>query len=169
MRDIARELGIQAPSLYNHLRSKQEILRDIMFGTMERAFTAHRAAVDGVDDAAEQLRLATEAHARLTIRHRREVLITHREISSLDEPDRVVIIGKQREYVRGFRDIIERGRSPGRFAVESPRVASFAVLEMLNGLEKWYCETGQHSEDDVVRQYGEFALRIVGGRDSRGD
>jgi hypothetical protein len=33
---------------------------------------------------------------------------------------------------------------------------------MLNGLEKWYGAAGQHSEDDVVRQYGDFALRIVG-------
>lgn len=46
-----------------------------------------------------------------------------------------MISGKQKEYVRGFRIIIERGCSLGRFNVESPRVASFAVLEMLNGLE----------------------------------
>lgn len=167
MRDIAQELGIRAPSLYNHLHSKQELLRDIMFDTMERAFTVHRAAVDGVDDVTEQLRRAAEAHARLTIHYRREVLITHREIPNLDEPDRATIISKQREYVSGFRVIIERGCSLGRFGVESPRIASFAVLEMLNGLEKWYRETGQHSEDEVVRQYGEFALRIVGGRDGR--
>lgn len=165
MRDIAQNLGIRAPSLYNHLRSKQEILRDIMFGTMERAFAAHRAAVHEVDDVTGQLRQAAEAHALLTIRYRREVLVTHREIPSLDEPDRVAIIDKQREYVRGFRAIIERGCSLGRFDVESPRVASFALLEMLNGLEKWYCETGRHSEEDVVRQYGDFALRIVGAKD----
>lgn len=165
MRDIAQELGIRAPSLYNHMRSKQEILKDIVFGTMERAFAVHQAAVAGVDDVTEQLRRAAEAHAQLTIRYRREVLVTHREIPSLDEPDRAVIADKQREYVRGFRRIIERGCSLGRFSVESPRVASFAVLEMLNGLEKWYRETGQHSEDDVVRQYGEFALRIVGVTD----
>jgi AcrR family transcriptional regulator len=45
VRDIARELGIRGPSLYNHMRSKQEILRDIMFSTTERAFAAQRAAV----------------------------------------------------------------------------------------------------------------------------
>lgn len=162
MKDLAKELGIRAPSLYNHLRTKQDILRDIMFGTMEQAFTIHRAAIDGVDDVTGQLRRAAEAHARLMIHHRREVLITHREIPNLSEPDQAVIRDKQRGYVRGFRIIIERGHSLGEFDIESPRVASFAILEMLNGLEKWYRETGQHSEDDVVRQYGDFALRIVG-------
>src|SRR4051812_25734825 len=55
VRDIAQELGIQGPSLYNHMRSKQEILRDIMFRTTERAFAAQQAAVTGVDDVVEQL------------------------------------------------------------------------------------------------------------------
>ena len=35
MRDIASELGLRAPSLYNHLDSKQELLRDIMLRTMK--------------------------------------------------------------------------------------------------------------------------------------
>jgi AcrR family transcriptional regulator len=171
-RDIAQELGIQAPSLYNYMRSKQEILRDVMLGIMERALVTQRIAVAGVDDVAEQLRRMAEEHARLVIRYRREVLVTHREIPNLAEPDRAVIGGKQKEYVRGFRDVIERGCSLGRFGVESPRIASVAVLEMLNGLERWYRDTGPYPEDDVVRQYGEFALRIVGEghvRDGHGD
>jgi AcrR family transcriptional regulator len=162
MRDIAQAVGIRAPSLYNHLNSKQGMLREIMFDTMDRAFAVHRAAIEGVDDVTEQLHRAAEAHALLTIDYRREVLITHHEIPGLDEPDQTAIRDKQREYVRKFCDIIDYGSSLGRFEVESPRVASFALLEMLNGLEKWYRETGQHSKDDVVRQYGDFALRIVG-------
>jgi hypothetical protein len=45
------------------MHSKQKILRDIMFSTMEQAFAAQRAAITGVDDIAEQLRRAAEAHA----------------------------------------------------------------------------------------------------------
>jgi AcrR family transcriptional regulator len=167
VRDIAQELGIQGPSLYNHMRSKQEILRDIMFSTIEQAFAAQRVAIAGVDDVAEQLRRAAEEHAQLAIRYRREVLITHRELPSLDKQDQALISSKMKEYVRGFRVIIERGCSLGRFSVESPRVASVAILEMLNGLEKWFRETGLHSEDEVVRQYGDFALRIVEVRDGQ--
>jgi hypothetical protein len=37
----------------------------------------------------------------------------------------------------------------------------------LNELEKWFRETGPHSEDEVVRQYGDFALKIVGARDGQ--
>jgi hypothetical protein len=30
------------------------------------------------------------------------------------------------------------------------------------GFSAWYRETGEHSEDTVVWQYGEFALRLAG-------
>lgn len=162
VRDIAHELGIRGPSLYNHMRSKQEILRDIMFSTVERAFAVQRDAITGNDDVAEQLRRAAEAHARLVINYRREVVITHGNIPCLAEQDRALIVGKISEYQRGFEAIIERGRSVGRFSVESSRVASFAILAMLNGLERWFRKSGPPSEDEVVRQYGDFALKIVG-------
>lgn len=169
VRDIAQELGIQGLSLYNHMHSKQEILRDTMFSTTEQVFAAQRVAIAGVDDVAEQLRRAAEAYARLAIRYRREVLITHREITSLDKQDQALVSSKTKEYVRGFRVIVERGYSLGRFSVKSPHVASFAILEMLNGLEKWFRETGMHSENEIVCQYGDFALRIVGARDGQGN
>ncbi len=162
MRDIAQMLGIRAPSLYNHITSKHEILRDIMFGTMDMAFAGQRAALGESDDVVEQLQRAGEAHARLAIRHRREVLITHREVPSLDERDRANISRQLKAYRRNFRDIIERGCSLGRFDVACPHVASFAILEMLNGLETWFRENGPLSEDEVVRHYRDFTLRIVG-------
>lgn len=105
----------------------------------------------------------------MAIHYRREVGITHREIPGLDEQDRLLISGKLKEYQRGFRAIIERGCSLGRFSVESPRIASFAILEMLNGLAVWFGETGSLSEDVVVRQYGDFALKIVGAGDGQGN
>ncbi len=161
MRDIAEALGIQAPSLYNYVRSKNELLRDIMFGMMSRAHADFRSAVGGTDDVAEQLRLATEAHARLPIRYRREVLITNKEILSLDEPDQALLSETRVEYERGFRTLIERGCASGRFSVASPRMASFAILEMSNGLATWYRQYGPLEENDIVPHYGEYALRIV--------
>jgi AcrR family transcriptional regulator len=162
MRDIAGELGIQAPSLYSHVRSKQEILRDIMLTTMDRALADFRTAVGESGDVAEQLRRAAESHVRQTMRHRREVLVSNTELQSLNEENRAVIMGKRDEYGRGFRELIERGCSLGRFNVESPSLASYAILDMGNGVGTWYLEGGPLSEADITRQYGEFALQLVG-------
>lgn len=162
MRDIAAELGIQAPSLYNHVKSKQEILRDIMVTTMDRALTDFREAVGSTHDVAEQLGRATEAHVRQTMRHRREVLVSNNELQSLDGDNLPIIMAKRDEYGRGFRKLIERGCPAGVFNVESPQLASYAILEMGNGVGAWYREDGPFSEADIVRQYGDFALSLVG-------
>ena len=118
--------------------------------------------MEGAGDIAEQPGRPAEAHARLPIRHRREVLITHREIPSLDERDRIEISVGTKAYQRNFCGSVQRGRSLGRFHIESPRIASFAVPEMLNGLEVWFCDACSLSEDEAVRQYGDFSLSIIG-------
>src|SRR4051794_15434020 len=40
MRDIAEAFGIEAPSLYNHINSKKEILQEICF-RIANLFTSH--------------------------------------------------------------------------------------------------------------------------------
>jgi hypothetical protein len=50
------------------------------------------------------------------------------------------------------------------FTVTSVRLASYAVLDLGMGVSAWYRESGERSEDDVVWQYGEFALRLAGAR-----
>ena len=40
MRDLAESIGVEAPSLYNHIGSKSEILRSICF-TVAGSFTSH--------------------------------------------------------------------------------------------------------------------------------
>ncbi|CAA9456206.1 MAG: hypothetical protein AVDCRST_MAG37-3096 [uncultured Rubrobacteraceae bacterium] len=108
--DIAQELGIRGPSLYNNMHSKQQILRDLMFSITEQAIAAQRAAIAWVDDVDEQLRRTAEAYARLAIRYLRELLISHREIPSLDKQDQALISSRMKEYVRGapVRDFASR-------------------------------------------------------------
>ena len=162
MRDIAEALGMRAPSLYNHVRSKEALLIEIMNSAMDRALADLRAAISNTDDVIEQLRHATESLVLQFLFYPREVTVSNNEIRSLNEPHRTKIIAKRDEYGREFRDLIERGCSLGLFHVESPRLASYAILEMGNGAKVWFRKGGLYSEADVARQYSEFALRIVG-------
>src|SRR5215475_532456 len=64
MRHMAAALGIQAPGLYNHVQSKQEILADIMIGVMTELLAEQRAALASTTDAVEQVRRIVESHVR---------------------------------------------------------------------------------------------------------
>src|SRR6476620_2564021 len=75
MKHVANELGVRAPSLYNHIGSKQEILQRIMLVGMQRLISYQDAALASTDDPAEQLRRMTGAHVLIHIRHRRSAMV----------------------------------------------------------------------------------------------
>lgn len=162
MADIGAAVGIRGPSLYKHVASKQDLLAGIMVATMEALLAQHRAAVATTDDPTERLRRAAEAHVRYHARHRLEAFVGNREIRSLVEPHRSRVVGLRAEYESCFRDLVAAGVAAGRFRVASARLASYAILDLGMGVAAWYREDGELTEDAVVWQYSEFALRLVG-------
>jgi AcrR family transcriptional regulator len=161
MADIGAAVGIRGPSLYKHLTSKQQLLVEIMIGTMEALIAEHGVAVQGTDDPSERLRRATEAHVRYHARHRLEAFVGTREIRSLEEPSRAKVLAMRDAYEQAFRDLVQAGVDSGRFHVVSVRLASYAILDLGMGVSVWYREGGELSENQVAWQYGEFALRLV--------
>jgi AcrR family transcriptional regulator len=162
MADIGAAVGIRGPSLYKHVASKQDLLAGIMTGTMEDLLAIHRAAVATTDDPVERLRRTTEAHVRYHARHRLEAFIGNREIRALVEPHHGRVLALRAEYERCFRELVNAGVVAGRFHVESARLASYAILDLGMGVAVWFREDGELSEDALVWQYSQFALRLVG-------
>jgi AcrR family transcriptional regulator len=162
MKDIALAAGVRAPSLYNHVSSKQEILFTIMDTAMDRALGALDTALRDVSDVSEQLQQATESLVLDFLRFPHEVTVCNAEIHSLDESTRPMIIAKRDQYGKQVRAIIEHGCDTGRFTTSSPRLAAYAVLEMGNSAKAWFRPGGPLADTDVAERYGEFALRIVG-------
>ena len=164
MKDIAQVLEVSAPSLYNHVPSKQDLLHTIMDVAMDRALDALDVALAGVTDVADQLRRATEVTVLDFLENPAEVTVCNTEIRSLEEPYRQAIIDKRDAYGRRILAVVEHGCTIGRFDVAEPRVASFAILEMGNNAKAWWDPRGHYSAQDVASLYGSFALRIVGYR-----
>ncbi|MFI0961273.1 TetR/AcrR family transcriptional regulator [Streptomyces sp. NPDC021080] len=162
MADIGAAVGIRGPSLYKHVDSKQELLAQIMTGTMDELMRTHRAAVAGCEDVVERLRRAAEAHVRYHARHRLEAFVGTREIRSLEEPHRAQVLARRAAYERAFRELIVEGVEAGRFVTASGKLTSYAILDLGMGVAVWYREGGDMTEDQVVYQYGDFALRLAG-------
>ena len=162
MKDIAEALGVRAPSLYNHVSSKQEILFAIMDKAMDRALSALEEALAGVEDVSEQLRRATESLVLDFLRFPAEVTVCNTEVRSLEAANRLAIVAKRDQYAARVRRIIEQGCRIGRFSTRTPQIAAFAVLEMGNSAKSWFRPSGRYPDTFVASEYGEFALRVVG-------
>jgi len=163
MADIGAAVGIRGPSLYKHVAAKHELLAEIMVATMERLIEGFQAATTSTDDVREQLRRAVEAHVRYHAHNRLEAFVGNREIGSLERPDQARVLRRRGDYEGGFRRLIERGATSGDFAVRSARLASYSILDMGIGVATWFHEGGEFSADQVAYQYGDLALRMVGG------
>jgi hypothetical protein len=72
------------------------------------------------------------------------------------------VLALRAEYEAGFRAIVDAGVKEGCFTVTSPRLVSYAVLDLGMGVAAWYREDGELTEDTIVWQYGDFALRLAG-------
>lgn len=162
MTDIGARVGIRGPSLYKHVSSKQQLLAEIMIDTMDVLLREHQRATAGTEDPVERLRRAVEAHVRYHARHRLEAFAGNREIRSLSEPHLSELLARRSAYENAFRTLIREGVDAGRFSVYSERIASFAILDLGMGVAAWFREDGELSENEIVWQYVDFALRLLG-------
>jgi AcrR family transcriptional regulator len=162
LKDIATVMNLRAPSLYNHIESKQKLLQEIMFDGIKSLTDEFTEAVGTASDVTDQLRAATEAHIR---HHARQGVVAHvntYEIPNLEEPAHSKLLEARRTYARMWEDLIQRGIDEGLFDTVHPKLAAFSIIDLGAGVARWFRADGELSEDELVRYYGHLALRIVG-------
>jgi AcrR family transcriptional regulator len=110
--DLAEELGVQKPSLYHHIASKE----DLLWAVAAEGATAFHAALDAVPPAAaasERVRLALRAHLAVVAEQLDIATVFVREWRHLEGERRDRFVAERRRYEerirRLFRDGVEEG------------------------------------------------------------
>src|SRR5579859_4323895 len=168
MADIGAALGIRGPSLYKHVGSKQDLLVQIMVGTMNALIEDQHTARKAGGDISTQLRRMVEAHVRFHALNSEQAFVGNREIGNLEQPHRDRVLALRAQYERGLRDAVAEGIDAGVFTTPNPRLASYAVLDMGIGVATWFNSAGPRTADQVAYAYAEFALSIFGTDDGAG-
>src|ERR1700759_4017256 len=148
--DIGRSVGIRGSAIYNHVASKQELLRNIMMSAMHELMGVVETAIGGADDTPAKLRLGIHQHVRYHAQRRLEFSVGNRELPSLEEPARTELVELRRRYVRLFQDIIDTGVAEGIFSVESSLIATYSILQSGMGVAVWYDPEGEMTEQAVA-------------------
>lgn len=162
MSDIADALGIRAPSLYNYVAAKQDLLREIMvsFSTGIRAAIEEAFALS--DDPAEQIRRGIEEQVRYRIRNPLDLQIHTREWLNLDEETRLIVRADHDALRYHYRDIIEAGVRRGLFATPEAEISAYILLEMGDWLHLLrFAHQLKMPETKLVYWYGDQALRLL--------
>ena len=106
--DLAEELGIQKPSLYHHIASKEDLLWEV---AVEGARAFHEAldAVPAGAPAAERIRLALRAHLAVVAGQLDVATVFVREWRYLEGERHERFLAERRRYEERIRDLFREG------------------------------------------------------------
>jgi AcrR family transcriptional regulator len=166
VRDIADALGIGATSIYSHVKSKSELLNEILIDTLDAILAVQQDAIASSPDIVEQLRRAAESQLRFLVEHPQEAVIAIRDFRWAEGDALSAVYDRRRRYRKVFEDLLVEGVKQGRMSISNAKIAAFAIIEMAEGVPRWFRPGGDVSINQLAYLYGEYALRIAGVRES---
>lgn len=162
MKDIGDALGIQAPSLYNYVKSKQEILDGILLTTMRGMHAALRDGLSVSTEVREQVRCGMEEQVRFRLYHANEVLTMSRETLNLSPEVRVTVLELRDEQRAMWKAVVDRGVEQGVFSSPNTELTSQLLHDMCSWIQiKHFWVEQQTPESHLVHWYSSSALRMV--------
>ncbi len=160
MRQIAKEVGVQAGALYNYTPDKQSLLFNLMQGHMAELQAAWDA-VPRADGAVERLRAFTGFHIRFHLERPDAVFIAYMELRNLTDENFIVLESLRRDYENGVEAILKEGVEQRVFRIPDTKIATLAVIAMLNGVNTWYRSEGRLTLDEVENVYWDMVQKAV--------
>ncbi len=158
MRDLANELGIEAASIYSHIRSKEEILQRVCFRMANEFF----AAIDKADirdtSASERLIAIITAHVQVLTKNTEASAVFLHEWRHLSEPYHAEFLALRDRYEGHFREIIREGIKAGEFKVPDEKFAVLTILSGLNWIHTWYKPEGKMNAKEIATNLATMLL-----------
>jgi len=154
MRELAEAVGVEAPSLYNHIGSKSELLQIICF-KIANAFTTY---LDDTENTRESSVIKIENiirfHIQMMLNNFDEVFVANHEWKHLKEPYLSNFLNQRRGYEKRLVALIEAGIKSKELKNCNPYVSVLTILSAVRGLEFWQRHKSnvgiRELEDDMV-------------------
>jgi AcrR family transcriptional regulator len=161
LRMLAKKVGIQASSLYNYIESKQQLLYLLCEETTAALALELDQTLKGVKEPAERLRKFVAFHLGYHIVNRKQASVLQMEIRSLTAKNFQAITKLQRLYTDKVHRIVDDGVAEGAFRVADSEIATFALVQMLTAVTRWYRPQGRLALDQLVEIYTDLSLGML--------
>ncbi len=160
MRQIAARVGVQAGALYNYTPDKQTLLFNLMQDHMLELLDAFRDDPDAPPP--QRLAHFVRFHIQYHFDRPDAVFISYMELRNLSPENFTAIETLRRAYENKLEAILSAGVARGDFTVQDPKIASFAVIAMLTGVNTWFKSGGRLTLGDVQARYWDMVRNCVG-------
>lgn len=161
MRQIAKDVGVQAGALYLYTTDKQNLLFELMFDHL-RDLLAAWEQIEAPGTARQQLQAFTRFHIRFHLDRSEAVFISYMELRNLAPDNFAVIQAMRKQYEDVLESILKNGQDTGDLNVPDTKLATMAVIAMLTGVNTWYRDGGRLGPEKIEAIYGDMVVKAVG-------
>jgi|GEM_PF-41845 len=159
MRDLAQAVQLKASSLYNHIGSKEEILRDICFENAERFHAGMQKAEQMKATAAEKVQTLIRMHIHLATEEVTSVTAFNDEWRHLSEPHLSRFKALRRDYEARFQAIIEVGIQQEEFKNLNALTVLYTIFSSVRWLYDWYKPERKVTAEELYEQIATVLMR----------
>lgn len=149
-RQLADAVGLQVASLYNHIKSKEQLLATIMTEVMEQLLSITERRVQAAATPEERLLAFMSEGIRFHAEHRLEALVGNTELRSLSEDNRARVVELRDRYERLLESILRECAAEGAVSVPDVKMATYAGVAICVHVASWYRENGRLPLDEVI-------------------
>ncbi|MFD8421402.1 TetR/AcrR family transcriptional regulator [Streptomyces sp. NPDC059466] len=160
VRKIADQAGMLAGSLYYHFDSKESMLEEILRTFLDELWDGYDTVLAAGLGPRETLEALVTESFREIDRHRAAVAIYQKESRHLAAQQRFAFLTEsQRNFEKAWLSTLERGVAAEVFRSDLDiRLTYRFVRDTVWVAASWYRPGGQHSPEEIARQYLSMVL-----------
>lgn len=164
IRELADAVGLSSAALYHYMGTKEDLLVRIMSEALQAWYDVARDACDAADPAPEKLCAFIRSHVISSGLFTLESVVIDTEIRSLSEARRKEIIGLRDKYEGLLDNALLLGLRQKVFDIPDMRLLRLGLLEMCNGLSRWYQPAGRRPIEQIADSFADIALSAARAR-----
>ncbi len=161
MRDLAEKVGIEAASIYNHFRSKDEILETICMDIAQK-FDEQLTIIEKEKISyPEKIEALIAFHVQMIIEDANAVSVLNNDWKFLSEEKIIDFKERRNNYEKRFAALISKGIAAGSFRKLNVSIALFTILSSLRWVELWYKPSRGVSKEDLAKDISAILMNGV--------
>ncbi len=159
---VAESMGVTKPFIYNHFKSKAELLADICTRGVSASLVAMEAALAADVSPTEKLRMLSRGFLTAVLSNQRYIAILTREEKSLEPADFERLSVLRRDFDRKLVALLQAGVDAGEFHLNDPDVAALSIGGLVSWAYVWYRPHGRLSLEALADEVASLILAMAG-------
>jgi AcrR family transcriptional regulator len=163
VRQIAKEAGLTMGSLYNYIRSKEDIIF-MVYDYITRVLRDQmKQAIENIEDPKQRLKAALWQNLNAVNEHQDIIMFLYKESSFLDKESLHLVLARETEYIEMFENLLReyfKGREINETRV---RIAAdlMSYIPVIVTFRRWSLKHRFESMEIVMNNILDFVLRGI--------